>query len=255
MLRRLLKQARVTVYGTAVGPIWAKGKRKVERVLYRGSNVECPVCGAHYREFLPLHHPVLQTNIKCLSCESRPRHRMLWLYLRDELPFFGRKLRLLHVAPEAAFQDRFRGAPGIDYASFDKVSPLADVHGDLTELPFPDGSFDAILCLHVLDYIADDARAMRELKRVLAPGGFAVIQIPIDLSLERTDEDLSVTDPAEQLRRFRLEGHFRVYGRDYVQRLEAAGFSVETVPYPQQLGPEATRRYALPLDEPLFICR
>lgn len=255
MLRRLLRQARVAVYGTAVGPLWSKSKRQVQRVLYRGDDVECPVCGARYREFLPLFHPVLQKNNKCLRCESRPRHRMIWLFLRDEVPFFGRKLRLLHVAPEPAFQDRLRGAPGVDYTSFDKTSELADVHGDLTELPFPDASFDAILCLHVLDYVADDARAMRELRRVLAPGGFAVIQIPIDLSRETTDEDTSVTDPAEQLRRFRLEGHVRVYGRDYVQRLERAGFAVKTIPYPQNLGPNATRRYALPGDEPIFLCR
>lgn len=50
--------------------------------------------------------------------------------------------------------------------------------GSVTELPFPDGSFDAVVSADVLYHVDDDERALREFARVLRPGGLVVINVP-----------------------------------------------------------------------------
>ena len=52
------------------------------------------------------------------------------------------------------------------------------VQGDLSGLPFPDGSFDMVTSLDVIEHVPDDQRAIHELARVLAPGGVLVTTVP-----------------------------------------------------------------------------
>ena len=95
-----------------------------------------------------------------------------------------------------------------------------DVRADLRRLPFDGAHFDISYCSNVLAYIPDDAAAMRELVRVLAPGGTAIVQVP--LTGDTTDEDASVTAPAVRAERFGQADHVRQYGRDFKERLTAA---------------------------------
>ena len=52
------------------------------------------------------------------------------------------------------------------------------VNGDGTCLPFPDDTFDRIICSEVMEHIPDDAAAARELARVLKPGGTMAVTVP-----------------------------------------------------------------------------
>jgi ubiquinone/menaquinone biosynthesis C-methylase UbiE len=130
---------------------------------------------------------------------------------------------------------------------------------DITQLPFGAGSFDLILCSHVLEHVPDDRQALSELRRVLRPDGLALLQHPID-DIDQTDEDPVVVDPSERLRRWGQADHVRTYGHDYLQRLVDAGFQVELRAYLEQL-PEATvRRYGLRDDsttrsQDIAVCR
>ena len=54
----------------------------------------------------------------------------------------------------------------------------ATVNGDGTRLPFPDDTFDRIICSEVMEHIPDDAAAARELARVLKPGGTIAVTVP-----------------------------------------------------------------------------
>jgi SAM-dependent methyltransferase len=90
---------------------------------------------------------------------------------------------------------------------------------DLTNLPYPDASFDVVLANHVLEHVADNARALAEIHRVLRPGGWAMLQVPIAHKLEHTREDASVTSPCERERLFGQRDHVRLYGRNYPDRL------------------------------------
>jgi SAM-dependent methyltransferase len=155
----------------------------------------------------------------CPACGSLERHRLLWLYLRRRGDFFARGLRVLHFAPEPCLESRLRGK--LDYVSADLEPGTADVVADIAALPFEQASFDRVLCIHVLEHVRDDAAALRELRRVLAPGGEALIMVP--LLGDTTDEDPDAS-PDERVRRFGQADHVRLYGAaDLFARIAAAG--------------------------------
>ena len=127
---------------------------------------------------------------------------------------------------------------------------------DVTALPFADRTFDLILCNHVLEHVADDRRAMRELRRVLKDDGMALLQVPLSLALEETDEDLSIIDEAERERRFGQFDHLRLYAvPDYVARLTDAGFDVELAEPDEIAGAGGVGRMQLNPRERLVIGR
>jgi SAM-dependent methyltransferase len=164
----------------------------------------------------------------------------------------------LHVAPEAVIADRLREAVR-RYTSIDIEPGRAEVQADLTALPFADEEFDLILCSHVLEHVGDDRAAMREMRRVLRPGGLAVIQTPVNYDQVGTYEDPSETDPGERLRKFSQSDHVRVFGPDLRERLIDAGFEVE-IADAARLGDADEARYGLwpnaaPLRNDLYACK
>jgi len=108
-----------------------------------------------------------------------------------------------------------------------------DLNIDLTQIPIPNSTFNAIICNHVLEHIPNDRRAMAELFRVLKPGGWAMVQVPISLYLVATYEDFSITDPMDRERAFGQNDHVRIYAMDYVDRLKQAGFAIELFRWPR----------------------
>jgi SAM-dependent methyltransferase len=229
----------------------AKGPPLVSWV-YSGSRFADPIDGRSYRRFLPYGHSVRRENALCPGTLSLERHRLLWLYLQRETRFFSDRLRVLHVAPEACFFPRFRELPNLDYVAGDLNSPLADVYFDLEHLPFPDSDFDVILCSHVLEHVADDQSCMRELRRVLRPGGFMLLSVPLDPKLATTLEDPTVTDPKARERLYGQSDHLRLYGADYADRVRELGFDVKAIEYARTLSEEERERYRLVLDDTIF---
>jgi ubiquinone/menaquinone biosynthesis C-methylase UbiE len=143
----------------------------------------------------------------------------------------------------------------LHYTTTDLNSPLADVKADICDLPFEDNSFDFILCNHVLEHIPDDTKAMQEIYRILTPGGTAILQIPQDLSREKTFEDDSITDPAERAKIFGQYDHVRVYGRDYFDKLREVGFRVEEVNLTSQMDLQLVDKYRLAKGEVIPVAR
>jgi len=95
---------------------------------------------------------------------------------------------------------------------------------------------------------------MRELYRVLKPGGWAILQVPLDSSRATTFEDPAVTDARERERLFGQSDHVRVYGRDYPARLQEAGFRVNAVRFAAELPAEVVRACGLDEREDIFHC-
>lgn len=201
------------------------------------------MCRSWVRTFKP---NAKRKRVYCPVCGSLERHRLLWLYFKNETPLFRDRLRMLHVAPENCFVRRFRRRFGLDYLSIDLKSPLADRKMDLCRLELEDESFDVFYAGHVLEHVPDDRRALTEIRRVLKPGGWAVIMVPV--SGETTVEDASVTDPAERKARYGEADHVRSYGADFTQRLEQCGFRVREVDYARGVNRFRFYRLGLCLD-------
>ncbi len=226
-------------------------------LAYRGRGVECPLCGRHYRKFIPYGYVTPRDNALCPHCLALERHRLLWLYLTRETTLLKTLPTTLHIAPEVCImrhlKPRFKGHAE-RYITADLESPLATLHFDVQRIPLADASVDVLLCNHLLEHVADDAQAMRELHRILRPGGWGILLSPVELTREVTFEDDSITDPAERTRIFGQYDHRRIYGNDYVERLRAAGFEAEDIDYTAQLTPEERTRYAL-LTDHIYLVR
>ena len=222
--------------------------------VLRGKKYTDPIDGKSFKSFLPYGYGKQRPNVLSPSTLSLERHRLLWLYLKNETDFFTSNKKVLHFAPEQAFYKRFRQLKNLDYTTTDLLSPLADVKADICDLPFKDNTYDVILCNHVLEHISDDIKAMQELYRVLKPNGMAILQIPQDLNRETTFEDNTITDKKERAEIFGQYDHVRIYGRDYFDKLRSIGFKVEEVDYTSKLSSEKTDKYRLAKGEIIPVC-
>jgi predicted SAM-dependent methyltransferase len=221
----------------------------------KGDTFTDPIDGMSFKTFLPYGYGNQRNNVLSPSTLSLERHRLLWLYLKNDTDFFSAEKKVLHFAPEQAFYKRFRKMSNLDYVTTDLNSPLADVKADICNLPFQDNEFDIILCNHVLEHIPDDTKAMQELYRVLKPGGFGVFQIPQDLNRETTFEDDSITDKKERAKIFGQYDHVRIYGRDYFDKLRSIGFKVDEVNYTATFSEEEITEYCLAKGEIIPVVR
>ena len=242
-------------------------RRLIDVLPKLGLRYRCPFCHLRFRRLEPRGRdlPVYAElgivggglrAAECPCCRSNDRERLLYLFLRRHTDLFRAPLRVLHFAPEARL-GRAIARRQHEYETTDLKAPGVDFHTDITAIARPDAAYDAILCSHVLEHVHDDGTAMRELHRVLAPGGWAVLQVPIASRAEQTDEEepdrrLSAE---ERSRRFGDPTHVRLYAEgDYIRRLEQAGFAVRAAEARQLLGERAVRRYALKPEEKIFFC-
>lgn len=221
------------------------------RWLFQGTAHHCPICQSQLTRYLVLHRAY---HLWCPVCRSLQRHRLVWLFLQQHTPLFSSQpIHMLHVAPEPGMAERFQSLTNVTYLSGDLYDPQAMVKLDVTDLQFPDQTFDMIYCSHVLEHVPDDHQALREFVRVLRPGGWAVILVPI--TVKETVEDLSITDPRERERLFGQHDHVRRYGLDFESRLQAAGF--ETRPFTADTLATPTERhtFGLPEAETIYLCQ
>jgi len=216
--------------------------------------VKCSCCDGEFRRFRDTGTP-RRLNATCPRCGSHERHRLIALYLKQRRPDLVHG-RVLHFAPEQAIVPLMRDSAG-EYVTTDLIEK-ADVQADITDLPWGDDRWDVIVCSHILEHVPDDRQAMRELRRVLAPGGHAIVMVPQNHSSATTDEDPTVADPQERFRRFGQPDHVRMYGLDLADRLAEAGFAPEAVT-PEMFSPEAVQLYRLELieagsDQAVYVC-
>ncbi len=229
--------------------------RPVLALWMRGDRYEDPIDGKGFKRFLPYGYESPRENVLSPSTLSLERHRLLWLYLKNETDFFSASLKILHFAPEQAFYQRFRKLKNLDYTTTDLNSPLANVKADICNLPFENETFDVILCNHVLEHIPDDTKAMSEMYRVLKKGGWGIFQIPQDLKRNTTFEDDSITDKKERTKVFGQYDHVRIYGRDYFDKLRNIGFKVEEVDYTAVLQRAEIEKFRLAQGEIIPVVR
>jgi SAM-dependent methyltransferase len=249
------------------GLIPSSAKRWAKLRLHQGATYTCPFCGYSARDLRTDGHDfavLSQRQVigggrrpsRCYRCGSTDRERLVYLYLRDKARLLaapgGRSV--LHIAPEKRLGATLLGAGLKSYVAGDLFAEgyrYADhvQNIDVMDIPFPDDTFDVVICNHVLEHIPTDDVAMKELCRVLKPGGFAILQVPISMVSATTFEDDAVVDPRQREQLFGQFDHVRIYGRDYFDRLSASGFSVDRVNVAQEYA-----SYGVNPDEEIFVC-
>jgi predicted SAM-dependent methyltransferase len=272
MIRRLESFARLIVpkrFWPVVRSFCKKIYITCKKTYYSGSRYSCPFCICQVRTFLPLgfYVPVLiekkvvgggyRAKNLCPVCHSFDRERLLYLYLLHKTDIFKKQNRVLHIAAEAKIKEVLSGKENLDYITADLYEENVMVTMDATNIPFPDNGFDVIICNHVLEHIIDDRKAMAELFRVLKPGGWAILQVPMSLSLDKTYEDFSITNPKNREKCFGQYDHVRIYAKDYAERLVQAGFEVNVFSWAAELETFGgiTNKFSLNEGEDVYLTR
>ncbi|HWE01963.1 MAG TPA: class I SAM-dependent methyltransferase [Tepidisphaeraceae bacterium] len=192
--------------------------------------VECNICSWSGRHFnSDQWHPYTV----CWKCRSQVRHRLLAAAVHQipglSLAELAYGKRILHFAPEGFTTPLFK-ARAAHYKTADFMRDDVDARLDVTNMPsIEDASTDLVICCDVLEHVPDHIQGMKEIFRVLAPGGTAIITVPQKDNLEKTESDPTLTDPRQRLARFGQDDHLRIFGDDTACLLESVGFKVRVI--------------------------
>lgn len=224
-------------------------------LLFLGAKYTCPCCGWKLRAFTHGGSSIKVRHLGyCPRCNSKARHRRVWLYLQQNTNLFSERLSLFHISPKFSLSRQFTRMQRLDYVAMD-IQDRANINilANLTATPLEAESFDAVICVHVLEHIQEDYRAIQELYRVMKPGGWAIVSVPIHLD-QKTYEDPSITTTEGRRKAFGETSHFRFYGYDLIERLEACGFQVQ-LNLAKDIDQKTVEKYGLKDDENIFYCR
>ena len=171
---------------------------------------QCPICGykGPFEDINP--STGLRKHARCFKCKALERHRIQYLVINEILKDkIYLELKMLHIAPEPFlkkfFINRFK-----HYETTDLNMHGVDYKVDITKLPFKDATYDFVFASHVMEHIQDDEKALSEIRRILKPGGMAVLPVP--LVAEKTVE-YAKPNPNES-------DHVRAPGYDYFDKYE-----------------------------------
>lgn len=245
-------------------------RKKIKRLLYPVKRsvqsvclhhpFYCPVCEKKVLDWKPFVRRVGENERRlepakrlCPHCNSFERTRQIKLFFSSD-DVLRTHPRVLHFAPEKTLSPWLRKTITGNYVTADLFDPTVDRKEDITNLTFPEGSFDLVYCSNVLEHVEDDRSAMAELFRVLSPGGLAILQVPI--KGETTYEDFSIRSMEKRAKHFGQADHVRWYGRDFADRLRAVGFLVEEKRFPEflSLSEEDLTRMNLHKEEFVYFC-
>ncbi|MDQ7782627.1 MAG: class I SAM-dependent methyltransferase [Desulfomonilaceae bacterium] len=173
--------------------------------------------------------------------------------MKKRTNIFNDNLKVLHLAPEWSLSLVLKNLPNLDYVSADLAKPFAMEKIDITRIPHPDSSFHAVICCHVLEHIPDDRKAMSEMLRVLRPGGWALITVPVR-DADTTYEDPTITSRQGKLKAFGEGSHVRWYGRDFKEHLAASCFLVDVVRFGEVFTEHEARIHALITRDDMYVC-
>lgn len=180
------------------------------------AHYRCPICGYHgpFDDFKDPQYPIRQT--LCPRCDLYERHRLLLLVMNE----LGRthdfaRMSILHFAPEPWLEKLFRRRFGT-YHTADIAAHGVDFAVDMCRMAFADASYDVVLASHVLEHIQEDRQAVAEVRRILKPGGLALLPVPVV-------SPRTIEYPHPNPHEF---GHVRAIGTDFFDRYREAFSSV-----------------------------
>jgi len=236
---------------------WELRKRflQLRGLWYRGNKYHCPCCDKNYRAFLPMKEgSFARPEVVCPGCGVVERHRLLLLFLKARTDLYDIPHRVLYFAPEYSTQAHLKRQPNIEYLSADLNSSLAMQQFDIMDIPHPDASFSVIFCSHVLAHVRDDLLALRELFRILRPGGYMIVlDKPVDIP--HTLEKEGVSSGVEREKVYGQSDRWRLFGKDFPDRIASVGFEVEVDSFAKSLPDAVIEECRLDREEVIYICR
>jgi len=218
-----------------------------------GEKGYCNICDNVVRVFLPFGNTPRE-NAECPYCGSLERHRLLWYYIKHNTNMLNdsidTSIKVLHFAPETILQKKISKFKYIDYYPVD-INPshigIRDVI-DIESIKFHDNTFDYIICYHVLEHVADDLMAMKELIRVLKKDGIVFIEVPTN-NIDTTYENPEFNTPELRLQHYGQDDHVRMYGNDFSQKLSETGFIVEEIDLSKDLTSQELYSYGISMSK------
>ena len=218
--------------------------RSIYALPYYGDQHECNICTSKLKRFILLN----RGDLLCPVCGSLPRHRRLWHYLSNNMTLEG---TLLHFSPSRPLWRKLRAIKTLEYITTDyEQSPIVQYHYDITDIEIKDATVNNIICYHVLEHIPEDHKAIKELYRILKPGGQLLVQTPFKEGMIYENERIKT--PEERLEHFGQEDHVRIYSvKGLAERLERPGFDVEIIKFSEA----GENTLGLKEQEYLLLCR
>lgn len=247
--------------------IYRKVRTSVQVITHQGDKYVCPYCNYKARDLFIIGRTseVLQEKkiiggkrspSGCYKCRSCNRERLVYTYLKEKLDIHASQTieNVLHIAPEPNLTKKLCSINFKNYVCGDLFTEGYSYQShvqnmNVTNIPYPDGTFDLVICNHVLEHVPDDLTAMNELSRVLKSNGKAILQVPISKISKHTFEDFSITTPEQREIVFGQYDHVRIYGQDYVDRLINSGFNVDRINISKEYP-----KNGLDVDEDIFVC-
>ena len=157
------------------------------QLTHQGTACHCVYCHKTYRKFM--HQGVksvvfkkyqvagggYKKNARCPHCSSSDRSRLLFLFFNLRTDVFRRHTKILHISPNYHVGNLLSSNNHVDYTC-GALEPEYFAHFnaiklDVTSIDLEDKQFDIVICNHVLEHVADDMSALREIFRILKPGG------------------------------------------------------------------------------------
>jgi SAM-dependent methyltransferase len=216
---------------------------KFRSLFYRGTSFYCVCCQKSFRKFLT-HGNIPRKNAACPHCHSLERTRLLYFYLERETDIFDGKKIVLHFAPERMLEKKIKST-GCDYVSADINPAYADQVIDITDIPYPESTFNYIICSHVLGHVPDEKKAIDEMYRVLKPGGRAIVLTVINKEMTTTFEDQTIQSPDDKLKNYGENDLVRLHGLDFEERLKRANMDIRKIDYRNTFTKSENIKYSL----------
>lgn len=193
-------------------------------------------------------------NVVCPGCAVVERHRLLKLFLKAKTDIYKKPHRVLYFAPEYSLQEHLQQQKNIDYLSTDIDSSLAMQQFDIMDIPHPDASFSIIFCSHVLAHVRDDQKALKELYRILKPEGYLIMMdLPADIPTTLEFENVETAEEREAA--YGQNDRWRLYGQDFVARVERCGFKVKVEDFAKELSGDLIEKYRISVLDKIYVCR
>jgi predicted SAM-dependent methyltransferase len=216
--------------------------RQLFKLTHPGSKCVCVYCQKTYSKFM--HEGVrkkvfkinlvagggYKKNVRCPHCLSTDRSRLLYLFFNLRTNVLKKETEVLHICPNPQVGRLLFGNKNIKYVCGalepEHFKEFNAVRVDVTKIEFDDNRFDVVICNHVLEHVMDDLQALREIYRIVKPGGFSILQVPLALNMQKTVEDHTLTTCKQRKKAFGQSDHVRLYGLDYFDKLREVGFNV-----------------------------